>query len=186
MSAISPIPFHALQQFCQGNNQALSLLYKQWLPELYLIAYRYVQSQQEAEDVVADCFEKIVAMPPAKRHHKFIEEEINLKALLIVMVRNKSLDILKTKSTRNRIKEGIKKWLPTVGYNGVGQAHSEDNFEALLSCLPQKEQQILTLSMQGFSNADIAQQLEVSEKTIANLLSLARKKVKEVWNTFME
>jgi RNA polymerase sigma factor (sigma-70 family) len=186
LSPIITIPSHALLQFCQGDNQALSLLYKVWLPELYLVAYRYVQSQQEAEDVVADCFEKIVAMPKAKRHQKFIEEGINLKALLIVMVRNKSLDELKTKSTRNRIKEGIKKWLPTVGYNGVDQTLSEDNFKALLTCLPHKEQQILTLSMQGFSNADIAHKLNLTEKTIANLLSLARKKVKEVWNTFME
>ena len=186
LSRIIPIPSHVLQQFCKGDNKALSLLYKAWLPELYLVAYRYVQSQQEAEDVVADCFEKLFAMSPLKRQQKFIEEEINLKALLLVMVKNKCLDVLKTKTTRNRIREGIKKILPLVGYNTVNESLSGDNFKALLTCLPEKEQQILTLSMQGFSNADIAQQLELSEKTIANLLSLARKKVKEVWNTFME
>ena len=68
----------ALQQFCNGENYALSTLYKSWLPELYLVAYRYVQSQQEAEDVVADCFEKVFAMPIKKRHQKFIEEEITV------------------------------------------------------------------------------------------------------------
>lgn len=186
MSPLSSIQAQAIQQFSKGDNQALSLLYKVWLPELYLVAYRYVQSQQEAEDVVADCFEKLLSMPKAKRHQKFTEEEINIKALLLVMVKNKSLDVLKTKKTRTRIAEGIIKLLPIAGFNGAKKIITEDNFKALLSCLPQKEQQILTLSMQGFSNADIAQQLGLSEKTIANLLSLARKKVKEVWKTFME
>jgi DNA-directed RNA polymerase specialized sigma24 family protein len=53
-------------------------MYKSWLPEFYLVAYRYVQCQQDAEDVVADCFEKIVTMPIVQRHQKFIEEEINI------------------------------------------------------------------------------------------------------------
>ena len=67
----------SLQQFCKGDNQAISTLYKAWLPQLYLVAYRYVKSQQEAEDVVADCFEKLFKMPPSKRHQKFLEEQKN-------------------------------------------------------------------------------------------------------------
>jgi DNA-binding CsgD family transcriptional regulator len=55
-----------------------------------------------------------------------------------------------------------------------------------LACLPEKEKVILSLSMQGFTNNEIGMKLNVSEKTIANLLSMARKKVKQLWNTFME
>ena len=176
----------ALQQFCKGENQALSLLYKAYLPELYLVAYRYVQSPQEAEDVVADCFEKIFAMPKKKRHQKFIEEEINIKALLLVMVKNKSLDVIKTKNTRNRIVDGIRKFLPIEVFNGAKQTLTDENFKALLSCLPEKEKQIITLSIEAFSNTEIGKQLNLSEKTIANLLSMARKKVKNLWKTFME
>ena len=176
----------ALQQFCNGENQALSTLYKAWLPELYLVAYRYVQSQQEAEDVVADCFEKIFTMPTKKRHQKFIEEEINIKALLLVMVKNKSLDIIKTKNTRNRIVDGIKKLLPTVGFNGIKETLADENFKLLLACLPQKEKTILSMSIEGFSIEEIAEQLQLSEKTISNILSMARKKVNNLWKTFME
>ena len=141
---------------------------------------------KEAEDVVADCFEKIFAMPTKNRQKKFIEEEINIKALLLVMVKNKSLDVIKTKNTRNRIVDGIKKFLPIEVFNGVKQNLTDDNFIALLSCLPEKEKHIITLSIEGFSNTEIGNQLNLSEKTIANLLSMARKKVKELWNMFME
>jgi RNA polymerase sigma factor (sigma-70 family) len=176
----------ALQQFCDGENQALCTIYKAWLPELYLVAYRWVQSQQEAEDVVAECFEKIFAMSISKRHQKFIEEEINIKALLLVMVKNKSLDVIKTKKNRNRIIDGIKKFLPTEVFNGAKQTLTDENFKTLLTCLPEKEKQIITLSIAGYTNTEIATQLQLSEKTIANMLSMARKKVKELWKTFMD
>ncbi|WP_084329640.1 RNA polymerase sigma factor [Flavobacterium sasangense] len=176
----------ALQQFCKGDNQALSTLYKNWLPELYLVAYRYVQCEQEAEDIVADCFEKIFAMPITKRQQKFIEEEINIKALLLVMVKNKSLDVIKTKKNRIRILEGIKGFLPTISFNNAKQNLANDNFKELLNCLPKKEKQILSLSIDGFTNAEIGEQFNLSEKTIANLLAMVRKKVKNLWNTFME
>lgn len=176
----------AIQQFCKGDNHALSTLYNSWLPELYLVAYRYVQSQQEAEDVVADCFEKLFTMPTTKRHKKFIEEEINFKALLLVMVKNKSLDIIKAKNNQSRILDGIKKLLPVEVVNGAKQTFIDDNFKALLNCLPEKEKQIITLNIEGFTNKEIGDKLNLSEKTIANLLAMTRKKVKNLWETFME
>lgn len=175
-----------LQPFCAGDNQALSSLYKAWLPELYLVAYRYVQSQEVAEDVVADCFEKLFKMPIEKRQQKFITEEVNLKALLLVMVKNKSLDVVKTQHNRNRIVDGIKKMLPSIGFNSVTQTLTEENFTTLLACLPEKEQTVLSMSIKGFSIQEIAKELELSEKTISNVLAMARKKVKNLWKTFME
>jgi RNA polymerase sigma factor (sigma-70 family) len=178
--------FFLIKQFCSGNNEAFITMYKSWLPAFYLIAYRYVQNQQDAEDIVADCFEKVFTMPIDKRHQKFIEEEINIKALLLVMVKNRSLDVIKTKKNRNRIVDGIRKFLPIEVFNGVKQTLTDENFKALLSCLPEKEKEVITLSIQGFSNTEIGKQLNLSEKTIANLLSMARKKVKNLWKTFME
>lgn len=175
-----------LQEFCNGNNQALVQLYYSYLPELYLIAYRYVKSQEEAEDVVSDCFEKLFKMSIEKRNKKFIADEINIKALLLLMVKNRCLDVIKTKNNRNRIVDGIKKFLPTVGFNEIKETLADENFKLVLACLPEKEKEILLLSIEGFSNDEIGVQLKLSEKTIANLLSIARKKVKELWNTFME
>ena len=102
------------------------------------------------------------------------------------MVKNKCLDVIKTDNNRNRIKEGIRKLLPLVGRNDAEQNLTEENFTNLLDCLPEKEKQIITLSIDGFSNTEIGKQLNLSEKTIANLLSIARKKVKNLWETFME
>ncbi len=181
-----PIFTTSIQNFCRGDNKALGAIYSAWLPELYLVAFRYVQSEQEAEDVVADCFEKLFLMPITRRHQKFIKDEINLKALLLVMVKNKSLDVIKTKKNRNRIVDGLVKFFPKFGLNGSKQTISNENFKSLLACLPDKEMKVVTLYLEGFTNKEIGIQLEISEKSVANLLSVARKKVKQLWNIFME
>lgn len=172
--------------FCQGDNNALGKLYKDLLPELYLIAYRYLKSNSEAEDIVADCFEKLMMMPVKKRHQKFIENQINIKALLIVIVKNKCLDHLKTTKNRVRILDSILNFLPSTTTNLVNKKFSDENFESLSICLHEKERIILKLNIDGFSHKEISAKLNISEKTISNSLSISRKKIRELWNIFME
>lgn len=175
-----------LISFCEGDNTAIAKQYKLWLPELYLIAYRYVKNQEQAEDIVADCFEKLLQMPLEKRKQKFCEEQINLKALLIVIVKNKCLDYLKTTKNRNRIVDGIKSFWATTTNNSVRELFTDEGFETMLSCLPEKEQVILKMNIEGYKHEEISEKLQLSEKTVSNSLSLSRAKIKNLWNIFME
>ena len=160
-------------------------MYKLWLPELYLLAYRYTKQQEDAEDIIADCFEKLLLLPVSKRKQKFIEEGIQLKPLLIVMVKNKSLDVIKTKKNRNRIIEGIKHLIPIKTNNASIENLADDNYNQLLSCLPEKESAILNFYIQGFTLQEISRKMNISEKTVSNILALARKKVKKMWWTYI-
>ena len=172
--------------FCDGDNNALGKLYKQLLPELYLVSFRYLKSSQEAEDVVTDCFEKLLLMPVEKRREKFIENQINVKALMIVIVKNKCLDHIKTTKNRKRIINSIKNLWPSTTPNLSNQKFATENFEALTFCLLDKEQLILKLNMDGFSHQEISVKLNISEKTVSNTLSISRNKIRELWAAFME
>lgn len=180
-----PLKTASLNHFCKGENQELANFYNVLVPELYVVAYRYVKSEAEAEDVVADCFEKLLKMPNEIRKQKFIDNKINLKALLLIMVRNQSLDVLKVKKNRSRILEGIKIEMPKLATNDSKKTVTKDNFKSLLTCLPEKEKTVLTSVMYGFTKEEIAIQMGVSDKTVANLLTNARKKVKTSWVKFM-
>ena len=175
-----------LISLCEGDNTAIAMQYKKWLPELYLIAYRYTKNQEQSEDIVADCFEKLLQMPLEKRKQKFIVEEINLKALLIVIVKNKCLDYIKTTKNRNRIIDGIKSIWSTSSNNTATAIFTNESFEALLKCLPEKEQLILKMNIDGYKHEEISEKLQLSEKTISNSLSLSRAKIKNLWSVFME
>ena len=175
-----------LISFCNGDNNAITLQYKMWMPELYLIAYRYLKNQEEAEDAVADCFQKLIEMSLEKRKQKFIDDAINLKALLIVVIKNKCLDQLKTSKNRNLIIEGIKILWNTNTNNTAKETFASENFNKMLDCLPKKEQLILKMNLDGYKHSEISEKLNVSEKTISNSLSMSRSKIKNVWNVFME
>lgn len=175
-----------ITNFCNGDNEAIAIQYKQWLPQLYLIAFRYVKNHELAEDVVSDCFEKLLIMPLDKRKEKFIDEQINLKALLIVMVKNKSLDHIKVNKNRNRIKEGLQWFLNKTSQNAIHEKFSEENFEKLVNCLPQKEQVIFRMNLEGYKHEEISEKLQLSEKSISNSLSLSRTKIKKLWEIFMK
>lgn len=75
--------------------------------------------------------------------------------------------------------------MPKLATNDSKILHANENFNALLNCLSEKEKKILTFIMDGFTKEEIAIQLRISEKTVANLLCSARKKVKLSWVKFM-
>ena len=174
-----------LNRFCKGENHVLAHYYDVLVPELYLVAYRYVKSEAEAEDVVADCFEKLLKMPVERRRQKFMDSKVNLKALLLLMVRNQSLDVLKIKKNRCRIVDGILIGFPNLATNDSKTTFIKDNFIVLLAHLSKKEKIVLTSVMEGFTKQEVALQMGLSEKTISNLLTNARKKVKLSWVKFM-
>lgn len=175
-----------MKLFCQGDNEALAKLYKQLLPQLYLIAVSYTKSSQEAEDVVADCFEKLILMSNEKRQEKFIDNQIDIQALLIVIVKNKCLDHLKTTKNRNRILDSVKNLWPSTTSNLAKQQFVDQNFETLTGFLLEKERQILKLKMDGFTHQEISIKMKISEKTVSNILSISRNKIKELWEVFMK
>ena len=171
--------------FCNGNNEALSRIYNQWLSELYLVAYRYVTNKQTTEDLIADTFEKLLNMSKSKRYEKFINKKINLKALLLVIIKNKCLDYIKTKNNRNRILENIKFSLPKLSRNFANDHFSNKSVANLINCLPDKEQKIIELKIQGFDRNEIANQLSLAPKTVSNSLSKSRNTINQLWFIFI-
>lgn len=175
-----------LISFCKGENDAIVTKYKEWLPEFYMLAYRYVKNQEVAEDTVADSFEKLLLLPLEKRKQKFIIEQINLKALMYVMIKNKCLDHLKILKNRNRIIDNIRRVWEVKSNNDSKKIFADENFENLLLCLPTRERLILKMNIDGYKHQEIGEKLNISEKTVSNTLSLSRSKIKKLWSTFME
>lgn len=166
--------------FCNGNVDALGTLYTEWSQEFFFIAYKYVRNKEDAYDLVSDTFEKLLKMPITKRNEKFITQGVNLKALLIVAIKNKALDKLKVDSNRKRILGTICHSLPKNAKNDVIHYFSKELTELILSVLPHQEYTIFKMSLEGYSREEIAHQLSLSPKTISNSLSISRNKIKEL------
>lgn len=106
--------------------------------------------------------------------------------MLIVIIKNKCLDIIKSKNTKSRVNEEIQSNSDILTFNNAKIVLVDENFEKLISCLPEKEKIILKLNLEGYKRDEISLKLNVSKKTISNSLSTSRNNIRHLWSAFME
>ena len=165
--------------FCNGHDESIIFFYNSWHSEFYFIAYRYLKNKQDAEDAVSVLFEKLLKMPTSKRQQKIIIQKVNIKAFLIVILKNYCLDHLKLKNNRRRIVLGIQHLWQKKELNTILTIISKEHVDDLLGNLPKRERVILQMRITGYSIKEIAGEFNLKPKTISNSLSKSRNILKE-------
>jgi len=168
-----------INDFCNGNDESIIFFYNNWYTEFYFIAYRYLKNKQDAEDAVSVLFEKLLKMSVSKRQQKIITQKVNIKAFLIVILKNYCLDCLKVKKNRKRIVSGIQHLWQKKEFNKVLTIISKEDVDNLLGDLPKRERLILQMRITGFSTKEIAEEFNLKPKTISNSLSKSRSILKD-------
>lgn len=188
MEALSKIKPHSVDSsqwkaFIEGNNEAVSEIYDKLLPKLLFTAYNYVKNKEDAKDIVAQVFEKLLLMNTEERHERLSGVNEKLETFLIVLVKNRSLNHVKGKNNRRSILKNIP-WIYKL--RSEGQAAIEKDFHLLVQCLSKRQNEVFNFHHQGYKNKEIAERLDVSEQTVKNTLSSARKNLRSLYYTFME
>lgn len=171
-----------IEDFCKGDNDAFANIFIEWQQEFFFYAYKYLQNESDAEDVLSDCVEKILKFSLTARTEKFIVQGVDLKLFLMIMIKNKSLDHLKVKKNRFRILNNVKHLFSTVTFNGVNTLHETEQVNHMLLPLSDREKTVIRLDLEGYSIEEISEKLGVTKKTVSNLLYESRKKLKVIWN----
>lgn len=146
------------------------LLFRQYYRQLCLYALHYLKDVDGSEDVVQDCFVRLMETHP---------EPTDARAWLYVAVRNRCIDMLRRQSP---IATEI---LPVDldGYISDEEAQERSVREAALwaavDALPQRQRQVLLLAKRdGLTYREIALRMNISEKTVEHQLSSALKKLR--------
>lgn len=171
--------FHIdLIEKCKRNNRKAQLqLYNQYCNSMYIIAYRFVKNEAEAEDVVQEAF--INAFSKLEQYNA----EVTFGSWLKRIVINKSLDFIKSKKARlvdlNEASLSIidntldEEWLvdDTVTYNEV---------IAAINSLPDKYKYVLMLYLiEGYDHQEISEILTISESASRTQLSRGKQKLQK-------
>jgi len=172
-------------EYQQGNNEALGGLYQGYYQLLVIIAYKYLQDTEKSRDVVGVVFEKLLALPLNKRQTIVLHPDKGLYPFLVIIVKNKCLDALKTKRLRDEIKKQIVSLVNLKVTNDVFISFEQEAIGNLLNNLPNREKEILQLHLIGYKNEEIATQLNISYNTVRNTLHIAKQRVKKLWHIFM-
>ncbi len=170
------------------STKALKEIYVQYADMVYNLALSYVQNAEDAEEITQDVFVKV--------HLKLNEFEgkSSLKTWVYRITINQSLDFIKLRKSQKRsgttlriVNDEDEEFRMPGHFNhpGVELEHKEATekiFEAI-NQLPDNQKTALILkSIEHLSQKEIAQTLQVSEKSVESLLLRARKSLKNLIN----
>jgi len=161
-----------LQQFKANDKNAINLLYEKYSKRLYGFAFSYLKTEADAMDVVQEVFINVWN----KRND--LRSDTNLEAYLFTVTKNSVISIFRKKITEKQYFEHLKAVTvlhhsdteETLDYEALSARLKE-----LVTRLPEQRQLIFKMSKEkGMSNKAIADELQISIKTVEDHMTKAR------------
>ncbi|WP_067149778.1 RNA polymerase sigma factor [Pseudotamlana agarivorans] len=171
MSGLSQNDDYLIQLLHDGDELALSLIYKEYWEVMYVAAYNLVKNKEISEDIVQDVFVNLWN----KRDKLLVKT--SLKSYLYTSTIYKVYDFFR--KNKNMIEVEL-----VTNFNEKIQAltpetqlmHKEliQHVESVIDALPEKCKEVFRLSREeGLSNKAIAAQLNISLRTVEGHISKA-------------
>lgn len=158
-----------------GNKESFTVLYKQYWSQVYNFSRLYLTSREAAEEVVQEVFVKVW------ESREFIREDDNFKGLLFIITRN----LIFNQSRKNFNEDFYKMSVLSAmeqSYDMEAEIDTQnlrEYIDQLIAELPPQRQLIFNMSRKKqMSYREIAEQLNISEKTVENQIGSAIKFLK--------
>ena len=160
----------------QDDLASYETVFKRYYRDLYRFAYTYLRDEVPAEEMAQEVFLYIWE----KRSQ--IEIKTTLKTYLFSAVKNKCLNYIKYEVPRTMDLE--ENHLASLITSQPEQLEDQDklkrHIQLAIDELPTKCRQIFVLSRNaGLTYEEIAEDMEISVKTVENQMSIALKKLRE-------
>ncbi len=152
----------------KADDSAFKVVLDLYHNRLLLFATHYLNSKEDAEDIVQDVFIKLW------EKKKQINIKTNLNAYLFSMTRNACLDHLRAAKSKVALnnKEQVDAWinhfsLSNANASNLIEKELEQQIEKAIALLPDKSKNVFIKSrIQGIAHHEISTQLNISSKTV--------------------
>jgi RNA polymerase sigma-70 factor (ECF subfamily) len=171
---LSPLYFddkELLKKVANGDERAFETVYHAYSKKIYLFAYRTLQSELAAEEVVQEVMLKLWNLGAD------LQKINNLEAYLRVLSRNISLNLLRRQAIEYRASQTLKAhW--NEESNDTEERVSLNETRAILAKgiaqLPPQQREVYQLChQQGLKYEEVARELKLSPTTVATHMKLA-------------
>lgn len=157
----------------EGDQTAFELLFHFYYPGLVVYSTQFTTDRMEAEEIVQDFFVRLW-----QRHQQLIPTD-SLKSYLFLSVKNGCLNYLKHKKVEEKyIKQMAELSNQHLAYDPDLYIASElqEKVKNVIGLLPEKCREIFIMSrIQGLKNEEIADNLNISKRTVETQISKALK-----------
>lgn len=164
-------------QLKKGNTSSYKLLYTKYAPRLFAFSMKYISSREDAEEIVQEVFLRIWE----KKEN--VDENLSFSSYVF-------------QAAKHRIYNGFRKRVNEQAYldfltNMEPGSHNfteldtdyrdiKDKANKAIATMPPKRREIFQLSREeGLKNKEIAEQLQISIKTVENQMGQALKFLRE-------
>ena len=159
--------------------------YITWYSRVKYFARDYVLSEEEAENIAQDVFLEFYQKRDSLDFH------INIIAYLFTSVKNKCIDYLRRRLMEQEAAVKMQEEfdlsfrmkfdsLEAFNIEGLSEDNIKDIIEKALDTLPERCREIFVMSkIEGKKQKEIAEELNVSVKTIESQMTIAYKKLRE-------
>ena len=143
------------------SKEEFDLFFQKYYSIFLSFTYRYRLSQEEAEDIVQEVFIHFW-----EQRFNF-SDIISIKVFFYRSIRNRCLNYFKHEEIRERYADSVAK-IESEDFLQENIIREEVSFfiREEIKQLPEREQQILILSLSGKSNQEIAEQLSIAIATV--------------------
>ena len=159
--------------------------YIKWYSRVKSFAREYVLLEEEAENIVQDVFLEFY------QKKDLLDFHVNIVAYLFTSVKNKCIDYLRRKLLEQEAVSKIQdefnlsfrmkfESLEAFDLDDFSEDYVKEMIERALAVLPDRCREIFVLSkIEGKKQKEIAEELNVSVKTIESQITIAYKKLRE-------
>lgn len=162
-----------IKRLKNGQESAYAFLFKEYYEILTLFANKYIEDIETSKEIVQDLFVQLY-----ERRDK-IDIEISLKSYLFRSIHNRCLNhinSLKIKKKYADLHKSKAEWSINDIEEEIGYTELQSFLSKAIKELPPKCRMIFTMNRyQGLSNAEIADKLDLSKRTVETQISKALK-----------
>ena len=164
-----------IQSLQQGDEEAFTIIYKEYWYRMFLVAYRKLQHREIAEELVQDIFTRLW-----KERERL--QITSLDYYLFSAVRYEVIDQIRVQGSQNKYLDYYKSFSTfedcntenLIAYNDLSKVVHEG-----LDALPEKSKEIFKLHrLENWPVAKIATHFQLSEKAVEYHLSKATKSMR--------
>ena len=162
----------------EGDQEAFEKIYRKYSEKVYYFAIRYQNSPEDAENVVQDVFIKIW------NERKSLKEDLSFNSYIFTITKNHLFNKKRKSLNENAYREYLIHHLTSTENKLERQIIYSDLKELLdaeIERLPKQRRKVFELSVfQGLSNKEIAEEMDLSVRTVEVHKSLALKTLRKI------
>jgi RNA polymerase sigma-70 factor (ECF subfamily) len=164
-----------LEQLASGNTKVFRQFFMEYYPKVKAFITCFVKSEATAEDLSQDVFEHVW------KHKDFLSNLKSLNAYMFRMAKNSAINYLNHKTVEE---SHYASYVPLEEFSIEENLYVRE-LELLIQLtvekMPQQRRRIFEMSrIKNMKNAEIAEKLNISKRTVETHLNLAIKQIREV------